>query len=72
MLDTDKLDVLVTIGAGDIDTLVGPIEEKLKKGENDMRKFLKILLMIPVLYLMVMPVYLASSSSIKTMRRNCY
>jgi UDP-N-acetylmuramate--alanine ligase len=30
-LDTKKLDVLVTIGAGDIDTLVGPIEEKLKK-----------------------------------------
>lgn len=30
MLDTGKLDVLVTIGAGDIDRLVGPIEEKLK------------------------------------------
>ena len=30
-LDTKKLDVLVTIGAGDIDSLVGPIEEKLKK-----------------------------------------
>ncbi len=30
-LDPDKLDVLVTIGAGDIDTLVAPIEEKLKK-----------------------------------------
>ena len=29
-LDPDKLDVLVTIGAGDIDTLVAPIEEKLK------------------------------------------
>lgn len=29
-LDTDKLDVLLTIGAGDIDTLVMPIEEKLK------------------------------------------
>jgi UDP-N-acetylmuramate--alanine ligase len=30
-LETDKLDVLLTIGAGDIDTLVGPIEEMLKK-----------------------------------------
>lgn len=30
-LDIMKLDVLVTIGAGDIDTLVGPIEEKLKR-----------------------------------------
>jgi UDP-N-acetylmuramate--alanine ligase len=30
-LDVSKLDVLLTIGAGDIDTLVGPIEEKLKK-----------------------------------------
>ena len=30
-LDVSKLDVLVTIGAGDIDTLVEPIEEKLKK-----------------------------------------
>lgn len=30
-LDTRKLDVLLTIGAGDIDTLVMPIEEKLKK-----------------------------------------
>jgi UDP-N-acetylmuramate--alanine ligase len=30
-LDVDKLDVLITIGAGDIDTLVKPIEEKLKK-----------------------------------------
>jgi len=30
-LDTDKLDVLLTIGAGDIDTLVSPIEEKLKR-----------------------------------------
>ncbi|MBK8883193.1 MAG: UDP-N-acetylmuramate--L-alanine ligase [Bacteroidales bacterium] len=30
-LDIAGLDVLVTIGAGDIDTLVGPIEEKLKK-----------------------------------------
>ena len=30
-LDIRNLDVLVTIGAGDIDTLVGPIEEKLKK-----------------------------------------
>jgi UDP-N-acetylmuramate--alanine ligase len=30
-LDVSKLDVLVTIGAGDIDTLVRPIEEKLNK-----------------------------------------
>jgi UDP-N-acetylmuramate--alanine ligase len=30
-LNTDELDVLVTIGAGDIDSLVGPIEEKLKR-----------------------------------------
>lgn len=30
-LDVGKLDVLVTIGAGDIDSLVDPIEEKLKK-----------------------------------------
>jgi UDP-N-acetylmuramate--alanine ligase len=30
-LDTPELDVLLTIGAGDIDTLVGPIEEKLKR-----------------------------------------
>jgi UDP-N-acetylmuramate--alanine ligase len=30
-LDTNKLDVLLTIGAGDIDTLVAPIEEKLKR-----------------------------------------
>ena len=30
-LDIRNLDVLVTIGAGDIDTLVGPIEEMLKK-----------------------------------------
>jgi hypothetical protein len=30
-LDTDKLDVLLTIGAGDIDTLILPIEEKLKR-----------------------------------------
>ena len=29
-LDINKLDVLLTIGAGDIDTLVIPIEEKLK------------------------------------------
>jgi UDP-N-acetylmuramate--alanine ligase len=29
-LDMDKLDVLLTIGAGDIDTLVEPIEEKIK------------------------------------------
>ena len=30
-LDIPNIDVLVTIGAGDIDTLVGPIEEILKK-----------------------------------------
>jgi UDP-N-acetylmuramate--alanine ligase len=30
-LNINNLDVLVTIGAGDIDTLVGPIEEMLKK-----------------------------------------
>ena len=30
-LDMSNIDVLVTIGAGDIDTLVLPIEEKLKK-----------------------------------------
>lgn len=30
-LDTSELDVLLTIGAGDIDTLVGPIERKLKR-----------------------------------------
>ena len=30
-LDVKKLDVLITIGAGDIDRLVGPIEEKLKR-----------------------------------------
>ena len=30
-LDIGNLDVLVTIGAGDIDTLVGPIEERLKR-----------------------------------------
>jgi len=29
-LDVEKIDILVTIGAGDIDTLAGPIEEKLK------------------------------------------
>jgi len=29
-LDVRSLDVLVTIGAGDIDKLVVPIEEKLK------------------------------------------
>ena len=50
-LDVNKLDVLLTIGAGDIDTLVGPIEEKLKKERGIMRKILKILLIIPVLYL---------------------
>ncbi|MDP4224494.1 MAG: UDP-N-acetylmuramate--L-alanine ligase, partial [Bacteroidota bacterium] len=30
-LDIKKLDVLLTIGAGDIDRLVDPIEEKIKK-----------------------------------------
>jgi UDP-N-acetylmuramate--alanine ligase len=30
-LNTDNLDVLLTIGAGDIDSLVDPIEEKLKR-----------------------------------------
>jgi len=30
-LDAGSLDVLLTIGAGDIDTLIGPIEEKLRK-----------------------------------------
>ncbi len=30
-LDIQNIDVLITIGAGDIDTLVGPIEEMLKK-----------------------------------------
>jgi UDP-N-acetylmuramate--alanine ligase len=30
-LNTEKLDVLVTIGAGDIDRLVSPIEEKIRK-----------------------------------------
>jgi UDP-N-acetylmuramate--alanine ligase len=29
-LDIANLDVLITIGAGDIDTLVKPIEDKLK------------------------------------------
>lgn len=33
MLDPGRLDVLVTIGAGDIDRLVDPIERKLR-GEN--------------------------------------
>jgi UDP-N-acetylmuramate--alanine ligase len=33
-LDPEKLDVLVTIGAGDIDTLVEPIEMKLRKGAS--------------------------------------
>jgi UDP-N-acetylmuramate--alanine ligase len=31
MLDVSNIDVLLTIGAGDIDSLVGPIEEKLRK-----------------------------------------
>jgi len=30
-LDVSNIDVLLTIGAGDIDSLVGPIEEKLRK-----------------------------------------
>jgi UDP-N-acetylmuramate--alanine ligase len=30
-LDISKLDVLVTIGAGDIETLVGPIEDRINK-----------------------------------------
>jgi UDP-N-acetylmuramate--alanine ligase len=30
-LDVKKIDVLLTIGAGDIDTLVNPIEEKIKR-----------------------------------------
>ncbi len=30
-LDVSSLDILLTIGAGDIDSLVGPIEEKIKK-----------------------------------------
>jgi UDP-N-acetylmuramate--alanine ligase len=30
-LDSSKIDVLLTIGAGDIDTLVAPIENKLRK-----------------------------------------
>jgi UDP-N-acetylmuramate--alanine ligase len=36
-LDTRKLDVLLTIGAGDIDTLVKPIEDKLKR-DREKRK----------------------------------
>ena len=31
MLDAEQIDVLLTIGAGDIDSLVAPIEEKLKR-----------------------------------------
>lgn len=31
VLDPEKLDVLLTIGAGDIDKLIAPIEEKLKR-----------------------------------------
>ena len=34
-LDIENLDVLLTIGAGDIDTLVGPIEEKIKRVEEN-------------------------------------
>jgi UDP-N-acetylmuramate--alanine ligase len=30
-LDSSEIDVLITIGAGDIDTLVAPIEDKLRK-----------------------------------------
>jgi hypothetical protein len=30
-LDANDIDVIVTLGAGDIDTLVVPIEEKLKR-----------------------------------------
>jgi UDP-N-acetylmuramate--alanine ligase len=30
-LDIENLDVLLTMGAGDIDTLVEPIEDKLRK-----------------------------------------
>ncbi len=33
-LDINELDVLVTIGAGDIDRLVAPIEEKIKNSER--------------------------------------
>jgi UDP-N-acetylmuramate--alanine ligase len=33
-LDLEDLDVLVTIGAGDIDRLIVPIEEKLKSGKG--------------------------------------
>jgi UDP-N-acetylmuramate--alanine ligase len=33
-LDIDNLDVLITIGAGDIDRLVGPIEKELKRRRN--------------------------------------
>jgi UDP-N-acetylmuramate--alanine ligase len=33
-LDVSKLDVLLTIGAGDIDSLVKPIEEKLRRDMN--------------------------------------
>jgi UDP-N-acetylmuramate--alanine ligase len=31
LLDSSQIDVLLTIGAGDIDTLVAPIEEKLRR-----------------------------------------
>jgi hypothetical protein len=30
-IDVNNLDVLLTIGAGDIDSLVAPIEEKLRR-----------------------------------------
>ena len=52
-LDVSNLDVLLTIGAGDIDTLVGPIEEKLKKERMSMRKIFKILL----IYSCIIPYY---------------
>ena len=31
LLDSNKIDVLLTIGAGDIDSLVIPIEDKLRR-----------------------------------------
>jgi hypothetical protein len=33
-LDIENLDVLITIGAGDIDRLVEPIEEELRNRRN--------------------------------------
>ncbi len=64
-LDAGNIDVLLTIGAGDIDRLVEPIERKFKEEVESMKKLLKILLLIPVLYLLAMPVYYAVSSSSK-------